>query len=154
MCLSCLKTFHFGKFWVGGLICAQWQVNDYPTVSVIFHSFYFGSSYLCGRHLDTRHHKKINPLSSTQLSAREAILGGSALSLEIGFLLLLFVCFFYFFICELFYLFSTFQKQSWKVLHSQEKLILSNWHRSIKHFEWLASGNKNCLSHRVETNGD
>lgn len=79
MCLSCLKTVHFRKFWVGRLICALWQVNDYPTVSVILPSFYFGSSYLCGRNLDTRHYRKINPLSCTQLSPQEAFLRGTAL---------------------------------------------------------------------------
>lgn len=92
MCLSCLKTFHFTKFWVGRLICAPWQVNDYPALSVIFSSFYFASCYLCRRYLDTRHHKKINLLSSTQLSPREAVLRRIALSFFWGydsFLLLL-----------------------------------------------------------------
>lgn len=92
MCLSCLKTFHFTKFWVGRLICAPWQVNDYRALSVIFSSFYFAFCYLCRRYLDTRHHKKINLLSSTQLSPREAVLRRIALSFFWGydsFLLLL-----------------------------------------------------------------
>ena len=104
---------------VGRLICARWQVNDYPTVSVTFRSFHFGSSYLCGRRLHTRHHKEITPPSSAPLRPQEVNLTSGAPSL--------------FGDSSSFFVFiNTALSQKTKfqsATQPREKWILNNWHR-------------------------